>query len=653
MEKMINHFSHTHPLMLRSSFQPPAPSRGSLLSLLRPKPDKHCSACQQCYEGPAYCCDDCSYYLHESCAGLPFEIQHFYHSSHSLTLHGIEYTAVNCNMCQESWMGFTYRCKHCDFKMDIQCAKLQPVIRLSIHDHPLTLQVGDTEIKSNFFCDFCNNRCDSNWTFCCKDCNFKIDFDCARMLLNYSKQVQHFSHEHWLTLAIVYRNSDVYSPVCCFLCDKPCNGPTYVCFLCKFNLHEFCLESLQTVIQNPFHKHPLIKFEKKVDDSTSCSACGEPCLDTTFACLKCKYLFHELCIQLPQEIQHFFHPCPLILRQETTEFTCKGCEKSRTQFAFHCNICHFYLDVQCALMFTENFEGQKCIKNSSHRHPLILCNKERNGHVNCNGCLQVIFGEIYGCVQCNFYLHRSCAAAPQQIKHPFHPNHTLTLRYGENLWCMVSILKSLDERGKVKYLRHKHLSKSYHPETEVCCGVCEKSISGPSYNCISCKFFIHQDCLEPVEKVQHPFHPHEHVLTLPKPSINYKGHRHQFTFFKKVYDDPECEVCKFRYNDPPSYLRCAECDFNVHLLCAALPSTINHKCHIDPLDLEDYFADDDSSDDDSGEYYCDACEETRDKQECVYRCAECSNYVAHINCVLDEAVVFIVLKLKDETFLKI
>ena len=260
----------------------------------------------------------------------------------------------------------------------------------------------------------------------------------------------------------------------------------------------------------------MIKFEKKVDDSTSCSACGEPCLDTTFACLKCKYLFHELCIQLPQEIQHFFHPCPLILRQETTEFTCKGCEKSRTQFAFHCNRCHFYLDVQCALMFTENFEGQKCIKNSSHRHPLILCNKERNGHVNCNGCLQVIFGEIYGCVQCNFYLHRSCAAAPQEIKHPFHPNHTLTLRYGENLWCKVSILKSLDERGKVKYLRHEHLSKSYHPEAEVCCGVCEKSISGPSYNCISCKFFIHQDCLEPVEKVQHPFHPHDHVLTLPK-----------------------------------------------------------------------------------------------------------------------------------------
>ena len=52
-----------------------------------------------------------------------------------------------------------------------------------------------------------------------------------------------------------------------------------------------------------------------------------------------------------------------------------------------------------------------------------------------------------------------------------------------------------------------------YTKTGVCCGVCEKSISGPSYNCIRCEFFIHQDCLEPVEKVQHPFYPHDHVLT--------------------------------------------------------------------------------------------------------------------------------------------
>ena len=170
----------------------------------------------------------------------------------------------------------------------------------------------------------------------CSDCDFYLHKSCGLDLIKHYTDYKHIHspfHNH--PLAIVYCNSNVSRHVCCIVCDKLCDGPTYVCFLCKFNLHKFCLESLQTIIQNPFHKHPLIKFEKNVNDSSSCSACSEPCFDTTFACLKCKYFFHELCIQLPQEIQHFFHPCPLILRQETTKFTCKGCEKSRTQFAFH------------------------------------------------------------------------------------------------------------------------------------------------------------------------------------------------------------------------------------------------------------------------------------------------------------------------------
>ena len=185
-------------------------------------------------------------------------------------------------------------------------------------------------------------------------------------------------------------------------------------------------------------------------DSTSCSACGEPCLDKTFACLKCKYYFHESCLELPREIQHSFHSCPLSLRQATTIFRCRACKENRTQFA---------------LMFTGIFDGQNYILNYYHQHPLILCNKEkeRNDHVvSCDGCNQVIYGEIYGCLHCDFYL------------------------------------------------RHKHFSIILDDkENEVCCGVCDqkRNICSPSYDCNRCNFFIHQDCLEPTEEeVQHPFH---------------------------------------------------------------------------------------------------------------------------------------------------
>ena len=817
--------------------------------------------------------------INKSCAKLPTEIQHFFHSSHSLSLHGIEdNTAVNCDVCQGSWRGFTYRCKDCDFKMDVECAKLQPEIQLSIHpNHPLTLQVGDTETDTHFFCDFCNNRCysDRGQIFSCKHCNFKIDLDCARMLLN-SEQIKHVSHEHWLGLDVIQsrerkycsacrevcdgaiycckrchfflhkscaeypteiklslhsdhpltlgtgttrercnfcnlicraltfrcdmcnfkidftcarmliqfresvtngneiehysdqhklslRNNKImdndphcyackkqfsdeyyycffcrfylhrscsidlienyrdnykqiqnsfhehpleivyYSgavAVCCSVCGKRCLGPTYLCFICRFELHESCLGLVRRINQKSFHKHPLVMIEKNVNYSATCSACGEPYLDPTFICLICKLYFDGSCLGLPKEIQHSFHPCPLTLRQKPPEFTCRACGKIRTQFAFHCDKCHFYLDVECAQMFTGIFEDQKYILNPSHGHPLTLCNKEQSGDVVfCYGCSKTSSGqEIYGCVKCDFYLHRSCAAAPKGIKHPFHPKHRLTLTYDDHKeWCEVSILKTLDERGEVKYLRHKHFSNLLDKEN-VCCGACEKRICGPSYVCSKCNFFVHQHCLEPAEELQNPLHPRDHQIGVSrkthytrtftcdachyhrsgfsyrcdgckstwseyflnpiknfftgassrnendneidfvldvdcaslKPSVKYKGHKHLLTFLEKIYDDPECEVCKTSYRDA-SYLRCVECDFNVHFLCVPLPCTIKHKCHIDPLHLRDYFVEDDS-----GEYYCDACEESRDPGECVYHCAGCGNYVAHLKCVLDE-----------------
>ncbi|KAL4600108.1 hypothetical protein ACB092_11G174100 [Castanea dentata] len=857
MEDEIKHFSHRHHLRLKNSYEYNA----------------NCAACLGFLSGVVYCCNDCRYYLHDECAKLEGEIEHSHHPFQFLKLHGIvDDGAFYCNLCQKRCRGFSYRCTDCNFKMDLLCSR-ESEIRLPIHDHKLKLRVGDTEIEPSFVCDFCHTRCSSHRgrsLHCEEDCDFKIDLDCARMLMNpMLKPIQHVSHEHCLIydgcikardrkycaacrkvchgatyscepcyfflhmscawyrteielplhsdhplmlrtrkerercdfcnlvsqaltfrcdlcnfkidylcarmlielqkdidandhfshphslfrqdsfflirgtvnancyacrkpisissssykcsacafylhnscsldliehyrhykhiqnhfhnhpLEIVYYHRNVPSVACCNLCRKCCFGPTYVCFLCKFFLHESCLELLgtYTISQNSFHKHPLIIVDNKVNDSTSyfcmnndfpsCSACGEPCFEKSFACLKCKFLIHELCLQLPHEIQHFFHPCPLSLRQETTNFTCRACEKSHSQFAYHCNRCHFYLDVECALMLTRNFEGQNYILSYYHHHPLILCNKESNDHVvSCDGCNQVISGEIYGCIQCHFFLHRSCAAAPQQIEHPFHAKHTLTLFFDEKLLCTVSILKSLDKKGKVKYLRYKHFSIRDDKEIEVCCDVCEKHVCSPSYECIRCKFFIHQDCIELVEEGQHrPFQPHDNDRligvsrkTLPrkkftcdacscksrfgfsyrceecsfkldancaslKPLIEYEGHEHLLTFFEKVYDDPQCKVCKTSCSDL-SYLRCVECGFNVHLLCVPLPSTIKHKCHIDPLYLRDYFVEDDS-----GEYYCDACENRRTPWECVYHCAGCDNYVAHMNCVIDEVVL--------------
>ncbi|OMO96109.1 hypothetical protein COLO4_15505 [Corchorus olitorius] len=55
---------------------------------------------------------------------------------------------------------------------------------------------------------------------------------------------------------------------------------------------------------------------------------------------------------------------------------------------------------------------------------------------------------------------------------------------------------------------------------------------------------------------------------------------------------------------------------------------VKSNCHIHPLSLEDSFVEDDS-----GEYYCDACEEERHPKDHVYFCKKCL-FLGHIECVL-------------------
>ena len=258
------------------------------------------------------------------------------------------------------------------------------------------------KVDANANCYACRKQVSSFFfrtVYKCPCCAFYLHASCSRDLIKHYRDYKHIqNHFHNHPLEIVYYHREVSAVVRCTLCRKGCFGPTYVCFLCKLFLHQSCLELLgtNTISQNSFHKHPLIIVEYKVNDSTSyffmnnafpsCTACGEPCFEKSFACLKCKFLIHELCLQLPHEIQHFFHPCPLSLRQESTKFTCRACKISYSQFAYCCNRCHFFLDIECALMFTRNFDRQNYILSCYHHHPLILRNKESNDHVvSCDG----------------------------------------------------------------------------------------------------------------------------------------------------------------------------------------------------------------------------------------------------------------------------
>ena len=73
--------------------------------------------------------------------------------------------------------------------------------------------------------------------------------------------------------------------------------------------------------------------------------------------------------------------------------------------------------------------------------------------------------------------------------------------------------------------------------------------------------------------------------------------------------------------------RCTTCEFALDFKCATLPQTTRYKQHEHPFTLC-YTAEDDS-----GEYYCDICEEERNSKHWFYYCVNC-DYPIHPKCIL-------------------
>ncbi|XP_052879872.1 uncharacterized protein LOC128286584 [Gossypium arboreum] len=74
-----------------------------------------------------------------------------------------------------------------------------------------------------------------------------------------------------------------------------------------------------------------------------------------------------------------------------------------------------------------------------------------------------------------------------------------------------------------------------------------------------------------------------------------------------------------------------ECDTKLHIVECALPPSLKSKYHLHPCTLKPGFMEDDS-----GQNYCNICEEERDPKDHVYYCTECQgHFVAHINCMLN------------------
>lgn len=172
-----------------------------------------------------------------------------------------------------------------------------------------------------------------------------------------------------------------------------------------------------------------------------------------------------------------------------------------------------------------------------HEHPLFPSVRCIKGE--CDGCH--VNGFMYSGYYCNepycyIWFHKECAEAPAEIKHSFHPQHSL-------------LLTNVSRDGP--------------------CDLCGQKLLPPFYSCSTCEFKVDLICgMKPSPPaIEHPL-----------------CHDHPVVFLKIREEKVPCELCKESI-EGPSY-SCLECDVYFHVDCVHLSKEVNHPCHsIHPLKL--------------------------------------------------------------------
>ncbi|KAK6285019.1 hypothetical protein POUND7_003971 [Theobroma cacao] len=215
-----------------------------------------CNACCQEIFYRHYACEDCEYYLHETCTTLPYEVSHPLHRQHPLKL----FTDIGefpCYQCGDHSGGFFYICYPCDFKLDLKCA-MTPIAPNKEGPRQIEME------RLSKLCPFNQNH--------------KLEFFNTR--------------------------ANLIKDLKCYACLLPIVGSAYRCRECFYTyVHESCL-ALVREMQHPFHPlhllHPQI-FSSMFDQqnfswmwSVSCFACANT-IDIGYGCQKCDFRLHFNC----------------------------------------------------------------------------------------------------------------------------------------------------------------------------------------------------------------------------------------------------------------------------------------------------------------------------------------------------------------------
>ncbi|KAM7524469.1 hypothetical protein LguiA_014371 [Lonicera macranthoides] len=293
------------------------------------------------------------------------------------------------------------------------------------------------------------------------------------------------------------------------------------------------------------------------------------------------------------------------------------------------------------------------MKHFSHRHPLVLKERQNNYDDNendnidlqrihrCNGCAEpMISGPFYSCdrYNCEFFLHKSCAELPRKIEHPLHPDHSLTLfeRPLRSMTCCNGCKKSVHNfiyscslcnfvldilcasitESTITHPSHQHPLTPLRRPVLSMCDACGTEHKGFFYVCSTCnQFWLHRDCASLPKILENTDH-HDHPLTLTYCIPP------QFSMF--VYG---CGICPKQVVTYNWAYYCHNCRYFAHLNCATSKSEAfmsillpAHKDHLLCLKA-------------NCSYKCDACPFIKDSSVFAFCCETC-DFQIHTNCAI-------------------
>ncbi|KAG2273100.1 hypothetical protein Bca4012_085930 [Brassica carinata] len=212
----------------------------------------------------------------------------------------------------------------------------------------------------------------------------------------------------------------------------------------------------------PVHKHPLLLSARFF--LAECGGChvtetmygGYFCNEAS-----CNRWFHKECAEAPLEINH--HPShpehPLLLTIDSPargdDTPCDSCGQKILSPCYTCPTCGFSVDLICGIKPSPSVIEHPV----SHDHPLVFFKKREEKEVPCEVCNESIGGPFYSCLECNdVYFHLDCVHLSEEVHHPCHSSHPLTIITAESI-CGFVLGCALCSTSSVKYYHSQDKNK--------------------------------------------------------------------------------------------------------------------------------------------------------------------------------------------------